>query len=68
VTVRISARLGSVRMPLGRAVALDGAIVELDRDADEPVEILADGRLFAIGRLVVGDDGRWAVRIERILG
>ena len=67
MTVRVSAELGRVRMPIGRALTLESAVVELDRDIDEPVEILADGHVFALGSLVVGDDGRWAVRIERLL-
>ena len=67
MTVRVSAELGRVRMPIGRALTLQSAVVELDRDIDAPVEILADGHVFALGSLVVGDDGRWAVRIERLL-
>jgi len=65
--VRVSAELGRARMPLATAVALaQGAIVDLDRAADEPVQLYVNGRPFATGRLLV-EDGEWALRIERLL-
>ena len=44
-----------------------GAVVELDRQADEPIDLYVNGRRFATGRLMVVDGADWAVRIERIL-
>jgi flagellar motor switch protein FliN/FliY len=44
-----------------------GAIVELDRQADDPIDLYVNGTLFATGRLVVVDDTDWAVRIEHVL-
>ena len=41
-----------------------GAVVELDRQADEPIDLYVNGTLFATGRLVVVDGTDWAVRIE----
>ena len=68
VNVRVWAELGRTRMPTGQVVALpSGAIVELDRDADDAVDLYVDGQHYATGRLVVTDDESWGVRIERIL-
>jgi flagellar motor switch protein FliN/FliY len=69
VQVRVWAELGRTRMPSGRVVGLPGgAVVELDREADDPIDIYADGMLFATGRLLVTDDGGLAIRIEQVLG
>jgi flagellar motor switch protein FliN/FliY len=43
-----------------------GTIIDLDRDADEPVDLYVNGRRFALGRLELAD-GQWAVRLERLL-
>ena len=56
-------------MPSGRIVALpSGAVVELDREVEAPIDLYADGMRFATGRLLVTDDGGLAVRIESVLG
>ncbi len=66
VTLRVSAEIGRAAMPLARAVGLPaGEVVELDRGADEPVDLLVNGRRFARGRLVLVDD-EWAVRVEDV--
>jgi flagellar motor switch protein FliN len=66
VKVRLSAELGRARMPLAAVVALgDGAIVDLDRMPDDPIEVFANGRLVGKGRLVLAD-GEWALRLEEI--
>jgi flagellar motor switch protein FliN/FliY len=55
-------------MSSGRVVTLpSGAVVELDREVDAPIDIYADGMRFATGRLVVTDDGGLAIRVEQIL-
>jgi flagellar motor switch protein FliN/FliY len=64
VPVRISAELGRTRMPVGRAVGLaTGAVVDLDRAPDDPIDVFVNGRRLATGRLLLVDDD-WAVRIE----
>jgi flagellar motor switch protein FliN len=69
VDVRVWAELGRARMPTGEVVGLpSGAIVELDREAEDVVDLYVDGQRYAIGRLVVTDDDSWGVRIERVLG
>ena len=68
VNVRVWAELGRTRMPTGQVVGLPaGAIVELDHDAEDAVELYVDGQRYATGRLVVTDDESWGVRIEQIL-
>jgi flagellar motor switch protein FliN/FliY len=68
VQLRVCAEIGRARMPLAEAVTRPpGALIELDRGADEPVDVMVNGRRFATGRLVLVDD-EWAVRIEEILG
>jgi flagellar motor switch protein FliN/FliY len=67
-TVRLTAELGRSRMPMARAVGMPaGAIVELDREPDDLIDIYVNGRHLALGRLVISDGGRWAVRVERVL-
>jgi flagellar motor switch protein FliN/FliY len=69
VPLRLWAELGRVRMPLSRLVGLPpGAVVELDHEVDEPIDLYCDDMCFATGRLVVTDDGEWAVRIETVHG
>ena len=69
VDVRVWAELGRGRMPIGHLVGMPaGAVVELDREADEPVDLFVNGMRFASGRLVVTDGGEWAVEIEALVG
>ena len=69
VDVRVWAELGRTRMPTGEVVGLpSGAIVELDREAEDAVDLYVDGQLYATGRLVVTDDDSWGVRVDRVLG
>ena len=69
VRVRVWAELGRTRMPSGRVVALPGgAVVELDRETDAPIDLYADGMRFASGRLIVTEDGSLAIRVEQVLG
>jgi flagellar motor switch protein FliN len=67
IPVRLWAELGRASMPTADVVGLpQGAVVELDRAPDEPIDLFVNGRRFATGRLVVVD-GDWAVRIESVL-
>jgi flagellar motor switch protein FliN/FliY len=64
IPVRVGAELGRARMPLAQAVDLGpGIVIELDRDADDPVELTINGRPFASGQLLL-DGGQWAIRID----
>jgi flagellar motor switch protein FliN/FliY len=66
--VRISAEIGRTHMPVETLVGVPaGAVIELDREADEPIDIYVNGRRFATGRLMLTDESEWAVRIEQVL-
>ena len=68
IPVRVWAELGRASMPTADVVGLpQGAVVELDRSPDEPIDLFVNGRRFATGRLVVVDGNDWAVRIESVL-
>jgi flagellar motor switch protein FliN/FliY len=67
ISLRVCAEIGRATMPMAEAVSQpDGALIELDRGAEEPVDLMVNGRRFATGRLVLVDD-EWAVRIEDVL-
>lgn len=67
--VRLSVELGRTRMPIGRAVGLwPNAVVELDEAVDSPLLVTVNGRPFAHGRLLLAEEGEWALRIDRVLG
>lgn len=66
--VRVSAEVGRTRLPVDSLVGVPaGTVIELDRDADDPVDVYVNGRRFAIGRLVLTETSEWAVRIEKVL-
>lgn len=66
VGVRVSAELGRARMPVSQVLDLGkGAVVDLDQEADAPVDVYVNGLLLGSGRLVA-IDGEWAVRLETV--
>jgi flagellar motor switch protein FliN len=68
IPVRVWAELGRTRMPSAEFVGLpSGAVVELDRQADDAIDLYVNGTRFATGRLLVVDESDWAVRIETVL-
>ena len=68
IPVRVWAELGRAQMPSAQVVGLpSGAVVELNRSAEEPIDLYVNGRRFATGRLMVVDGTDWAVRIETVL-
>jgi flagellar motor switch protein FliN len=67
IRLRVWAELGRSHMPLGTALGLPiGAVVDLDRTADAPVDLYVNGMRFAQGQLVVTDEGEWAVSIDQL--
>ena len=68
IPVRVWAELGRTRLPSAEIVGLPtGAVVELDKQADDAIDLYVNGTQFATGRLVVVDGTDWAVRIEHVL-
>jgi flagellar motor switch protein FliN len=66
VELAVTLRFGSRRLLLREVLDLNpGAVVDLDRPGDEPVDVLVDGRLVARGEVVVMD-GNYGVRITEV--
>lgn len=67
VEMALTVEIGRTRMAVRDALALDpGKVIELDRSAGAPADVLLNGRLIAHGEVVVVDQD-YAVRITRIL-
>jgi flagellar motor switch protein FliN/FliY len=67
IPLEISVELGRVRMLVREVVELGaGSIVEIDKTAGEPVDVMVNGRLVARGEVVVIEDN-FGVRITEIL-
>lgn len=67
IPLEVSVELGRVKMLVRDVVELGaGAIVEIDKAAGEPVDVLVNGRLVARGEVVVIEDN-FGVRITEIL-
>lgn len=67
VPLKISVVLGKTKKPIGDILNFNpGSIVELEKYADEPVDILVNGTLIAQGEVVVVNEN-FGVRITDIL-
>lgn len=67
VEMALTVEIGRTRMTVRDVLDLEpGAVVELDRSAGAPADILLNGRLIAHGEVVVVDQD-YAVRVTRIL-
>lgn len=67
IPLEVSVELGRVKLQVREVVELGaGSIVEIDKAAGEPVDVLVNGRLVARGEVVVIDDN-FGVRITEIL-
>jgi flagellar motor switch protein FliN/FliY len=63
----VTAQIGSTRMTISELLALhEGAVVELDRAAGAPADLLVNGHLIARGEVVVIDEN-FALRITEIV-
>lgn len=68
IPLEVSVELGRKRMSIREILDLgSGSIVELDKIAGEPVDLLVNGRLVARGEVVVIEDN-FGVRITEIAG
>ncbi len=67
VEMALTVEIGRTRMSVRDVLSLEpGAVIELDRSAGAPADVLLNGRLIAHGEIVVIDQD-YAVRITRIL-
>ena len=68
MNVPVTVTVGRTEMPVQRLLQLrPGSVVVLDKPIDEPAELYLKDTKFATGTIVVVD-GRFAIRIDRILG
>jgi flagellar motor switch protein FliN/FliY len=66
VQLNMSLRFGQRQLPLREVLELaSGSVVELDRQVDDPVELLLDGRVIARGEAVIVD-GNYGLRVTEI--
>lgn len=67
VELTLTTEIGRTRMPLRDVLALTpGTVLELDRAAGSPADVMVNGRLVARGDVVVVDED-YAVRITEIV-
>ncbi|WP_157156835.1 flagellar motor switch protein FliN [Diaminobutyricimonas sp. LJ205] len=67
VEMALTVEIGRTRMSVRDVLDLEpGAVIELDRSAGAPADVLLNGRLIAHGEVVVVDQD-YAVRITKIL-
>jgi flagellar motor switch protein FliN/FliY len=68
VEMEVTAELGRTRMSVKELLSLTpGAVIELDRAAGGPADLLVNGRLIARGEVVVIDEN-FGIRITEIVG
>jgi len=67
VPLEISVELGRVKMPLHQIARMNkGMVIELNKEANAEVQILANGSIFAKGEVVsIGD--KLGVRITEVV-
>ncbi len=67
IPITLTVEVGQARMSIGRLLALgQGAVVELDRVAGEPLDVLANGTLVARGEVVVVED-KFGIRLTEVV-
>ena len=67
VPVQITVELGRTQLTVRQVLELErGSVVEMERVAGDPVDVLVNGSLIAVGEVVVVDD-RFGVRISHIV-
>lgn len=67
VPVTLSVEIGRTRMPIKQLVSLNqGSVVELEREVDQPLDLLVNGTLIARGEVVVMD-GQFGLRLVDIV-
>jgi flagellar motor switch protein FliN/FliY len=67
VELNVTLRFGQRHLTLREVLDLtSGSVVELDRQVDEPVELLLNGEVIAKGEAVV-IDGNYGLRVSEVL-
>ncbi|HGY90383.1 MAG TPA: hypothetical protein ENK43_04325 [Planctomycetes bacterium] len=67
VTVPVTARVGAVRKTISDVVDLvPGSIIDLERSASEPIDIVVGDKLIARGEIVVVDE-HYGIRVVEVI-
>jgi flagellar motor switch protein FliN/FliY len=67
VPVTLSLEVGRAHMSVGNLLRLtQGSVVELDRNAGEPLDVLVNGALVARGEIVVVND-KFGIRLTDVV-
>lgn len=67
VPVTLSLEVGRTEMSVGKLLRLtQGAVVELDRNAGEPLDVMVNGALVAHGEIVVVND-KFGIRLVDVV-
>ncbi len=67
VPVTLSLEVGRAKMSVGNLLRLNqGAVVELDRRAGDPLDVLVNGALVARGEIVVVND-KFGIRLTEVV-
>jgi flagellar motor switch protein FliN/FliY len=67
VKVQVTVQLGTAQLPMKEIVELSpGAQIQLQQNAKDPVSLLVNGKLIALGEVVVIDD-RFGLKITEIV-
>ncbi len=67
VTLPVSVELGRASMTIQQVLGIyEGSVIELDRVAGEPVDILVSGKLLGKGEVVVVED-KFGIRITQLI-
>jgi flagellar motor switch protein FliN/FliY len=67
VALNVTLRFGQRRLALREVLELSGgSVVELDRQVDEPVELVLDGKVVARGEAVI-IDGNYGIRVTQVV-
>jgi flagellar motor switch protein FliN/FliY len=67
VTLPVAVELGRVTMTIQEVLGIyEGSVIELERVAGEPVDILVSGKLLGKGEVVVVDD-KFGIRITELI-
>ena len=68
MNVPITVTIGKIELSVQRLLKLGpGSVIKLDKSINEPADLYLKDTKFATGNIVVVD-GRFAVRIEKIIG
>jgi flagellar motor switch protein FliN/FliY len=67
VELEVTLRFGERSMRLREILELgEGSVIELDREVQEPVDLLLDGKLIARGEVVIVD-GNYGLRVQEVI-